>query len=77
MIFVPVPTAVPPHVPEYQCQLEFEPSEPPVNDKVVELPEHIINGFPVTDVAGEDNVPTVIVILTQDVVLAVPSALTQ
>ena len=75
-IEVPVPTNVPPQLPEYQFHTPPGPSEPPVNDKVV---APLQMGLRLADalVAGVDNVLTVTATETQAVVLQVPSALTK
>jgi hypothetical protein len=75
-IVAPVPTKVPPQLPEYQVQAAPEPNEPPATDKVVEFPEHI--GLTVADalVGAVEKVLRVTVTEAQLVVLQVPCALT-
>ncbi len=41
MTELPVPTNVPPQLPEYQFQSAPVPSEPPLTVSTLELPEHI------------------------------------
>ena len=72
----PVPTKVPPQLPEYHCQVALVPSTPPVMLNVVELPTHIGLGAADALAAAVDNVFTVTVTDTHVVVLQVPSART-
>ena len=71
----PVPAAVPPQLPVYQCQDAPVPSEPPTTDNVVEPPQV---GLVVAEmeVGAVEFVLTVTVSEAQVVVLHVPSALT-
>ncbi len=73
---VPVPSNVPPQLPEYQVQVAPDPSEPPVMLKVVDAPSQM--GSTVADalVAAVEFVFTITVTLAQVVVLQVPSART-
>lgn len=73
---LPVPTNIPPQLPEYQRQVAPVPSEPPEILRFVELPSQI--GFTDADalVAAVEFVLTVIMTLTHAVVLQVPSART-
>ena len=75
---LPVPSYVPPQLPEYHFQLAPPvPNEPPETDNVVGIPGQLIE-FPVAPVGADEFVLlTVTVIETQDVVLQVPSALTK
>jgi len=68
---VPVPALVPPHEPEYHCQLAPVPKEPPVSVSVVEPPVQIVE-VPVIPVGATDKVFTVTVTVAQVVVLHVP-----
>ena len=72
----PVPTSVPPQLPEYQVQAAPEPKEPPETDRVVALPEQ--TGLILADalVGAVENVFKVTVTDAQLVVLQVPTALT-
>jgi hypothetical protein len=74
-IVAPVPTKVPPQLPEYQVQAAPVPNDPPVTDNVVE-PLQI--GFMLADalVGSVDRVLTVTITDAQLVLLQVPSALT-
>ena len=72
---LPVPTSVPPQLPEYQFQAAPVPSEPPDTVKVVEPPQMGL-GFADALVGSVDNVFTVTVTEVQLVVLQVPTALT-
>jgi hypothetical protein len=74
---LPLPTAVPPHDPLYHCQLAPVPNEPPVTDKVVALPEHIVVAVAVAPAGAAESVFTVMVTCTQLVLLQVPSARTK
>lgn len=73
---VSVPINPAPQDVEYQFQIPFVPSEPPVNDKVVELPWHRVVDDELALIGASDNVLTVSVVLTQVVVLQAPSART-
>ena len=68
-------TYVPPHEPVYHIQLAGAPKLPPVTPRVV-LPPEQIGDVPDADVAGVDNVLTVIFAVAQVVVLHVPDAST-
>ena len=70
------PSYVPPQVPLYQLQTEPTPNDPPVSNKVVDDPEHIVDGVPDAIVAGVELVFNVILVLIQFVVLHNPSPLT-
>ena len=76
-IEAPVPTKVPPQLPEYQVQTAPVPNEPPDTDKVVGLPEQTGFIFADAPVGLVDDVLTVIVKEAQVVVLQVPSDLTK
>lgn len=71
----PVPTKVPPQLPEYQFQAAPVPNEPPLTDNVVE-PLHIGLELAVAPVGSVEGVFTVTVTGVQFVLLHVPSALT-
>ena len=61
-------------------QVQIAPSVlrlPPARLSVVEAPIHIVDGDELAKVAATDIGLTIIVVLTQVVVLHVPSALTQ
>jgi hypothetical protein len=73
---LPVPTKVPPQLPEYQVQFAPVPNEPPVTDNVVE-PEQIGLGLADALVAAVDALLIVTATETQVVVLHVPTALTK
>ena len=75
-MLVPVPTFVPPQLPEYQIQEEPVPNEPPDTDKVVLLPLHTGFGAADAEEAAVERVLIVTVIEAQGVVLQVPSART-
>lgn len=72
----PVPTSVPPQLPEYQVHAAPEPSEPPDTESVVGLPEQ--TGLTLADapVGAVEKVFTVTVTEAQLVVLHVPIART-
>jgi hypothetical protein len=76
VIELPVPTCVPPQLPEYQTQPAPVPSEPPTLVSVVEPPLQIGFVEEVMDVGATDRVFTVTVTLAQVVVLQVPTART-
>ena len=59
----PVPTAVPPHDPEYQCQVAPAVKDP-VTCNVVDLPEQI-GEVPVAETGFEGVAETFMVLLTQ------------
>jgi hypothetical protein len=71
----PVPTCVPPQLPEYQCHLEFNPSTPPVSVSVENDPDVIIDGDALAEVADVELTTTAA--LTQVVVVQAPCALTK
>lgn len=73
-ILLPVPTGVPPHDPLYHFQDAACPRLPPFTVSVVELPRQIVP-VPVIDVAGTEVSCTTMLILAQEVLLQVPSAL--
>jgi hypothetical protein len=75
-IELPVPTGVPPQLPEYQCHEAPVPNEPPVTVNVLEFPEHTGFGFAEAPVGAVDEVVTVTVTVAHVVLLQVPSALT-
>ena len=72
----PVPTKVPPQLPEYQFQEAPVPSEPPVTLSVVGLEEQIGLRLALAPVGAVDGVFTLTVTLAQAVVLQVPIAAT-
>ena len=74
-IELPVPTSVPPQLPEYQFQAAPVPSEPPDTDKVVEPPQ-IGLGVAEALVGAVDGALMVTATDAQVVVLHVPTALT-
>ena len=71
----PVPTKVPPQLPEYHFQLAPVPRLPPLTVRVV-LPPLQMVVVPVMPVAAVERLLTVTVALAHVVVLHVPSALT-
>jgi hypothetical protein len=73
---VPVPTGVPPQLPEYHCQVAPKPSEPPLSVKVDDCPAHIVAGDAVILVAGVDGVLTTTVTLCEAVCPQVVVAVT-
>ena len=75
-IDAPVPTTVPPQLPEYQVQVAPEPNEPPETLKVVGLPEQTGFTLAVAPVGAVDTVFTVTVNEAHAVVLQSPAALT-
>ncbi len=75
-IELPVPTNVPPQLPEYHVHTAPVPNEPPVTDNVV-APPQIGFGLAEALVGSVDAVLTVTVTLTHVVVLQVPTALTK
>ena len=74
---LPVPTKVPPQLPEYHRQVAPVPSEPPETLRFVELPAQIGFTDAVALVGFVDSVLTAIATLTHKVVLHVPSARTK
>lgn len=74
---LPLPTAVPPQEPLYHWKLAPVPSEPPVKDRVVPLPEQMVVGLALADAGAVESVFTVTVTEAQAVVLQVPSARTK
>jgi hypothetical protein len=72
----PVPTKVPPQLPEYHCQLAPVPNDPPVLDSVTDVPSQTTEEDVDAEVGAEDKVFTVIARLAHAVVLHVPSART-
>ena len=75
-MLVPEPTDVPPQLPEYHCHEAPLPNEPPDKLNVDELPEQIVAGLALAELAAEEFEFTVTVTSTQAVLLHVPSALT-
>jgi hypothetical protein len=73
-IEIPDPEIVTPQDELYQIQLAFVPNKPPVPDKVTEVPEHINVWLDITETGAIEFELTVIVVLTQEVVLLNPSA---
>jgi len=73
---LPVPTGVPPQLPEYQTQPAPVPSEPPTLVSAVGPPLQMGFVEAVMDVGATDSVFTVTVTLRQTVVLQVPTART-
>ena len=63
--------------PLYQFQSAEVPNNPPVIPRVVELPWQIVENTVVADIAETEVSFTVIILLTQIVVLHIPSALTK
>ncbi len=53
---VPVPTWVPPQLPEYQIHCAPVPNDPPVSVKVLDSPELIDGGLADAEVAAVDSV---------------------
>ena len=74
---VPIPSTIPPHEPEYQFQFPPVPKFPPVIPNVVDAPSQIVVWVAVIEDAGAEFVLTVIVMLTHEVVLHIPSARTK
>ena len=72
----PLPTAVPPQLPLYHCQLAAVPRLPPLTVSVTVPPEQIVVVLEVIEVGAEELVLELMVTDTQDVVLQVPSART-
>jgi hypothetical protein len=75
-IDAPVPTDTPPQLPLYQCHEAPVPRVPPFIVSVLELPEHIVDGEAVAEVAAVEFEFTFTVTETHVVVLHVPSART-
>ena len=73
---MPLPTGVPPHEPLYHFHDAPVPSKPPATVKVVVAPAQIVAGAAEADAGSVDKLFTVTVVVTQAVVLQVPSALT-
>lgn len=74
---VPVPTYVPPQLPLYHFQTAPAPKLPPDKDNVVEAPLQMVEDVAEIDTAGNDVSLTFMVVVTQAVVLHVPSARTK
>lgn len=74
---VPEPAVVPPHEPVYQYQFAPVPKLPPVNVNVEDVPGHIAEGDAEAEEAAIEPPLTIIVTLTQAVVLHNPSGLTK
>ncbi len=72
----PVPTVTPPHEAEYHLQIAPVPKEPPTTAKVADPPLQMVVP-PETLLAAADNVSTVTVVCTHDVVLHVPAIRTK
>ena len=72
----PLPTGVPPHELLYHCHDAPVPREPPDTDKVVASPTQMVEGAADAETGFVDKLFTVTVVVTQIVVLQVPSALT-
>ena len=68
---------VPPQEVEYQFQLAPAPKVPPATDNMLRFPGQTVAGEPIAAAGVVDKLSTRIVILTQLVVLQVPSALTK
>ena len=64
------------HEPEYHCQLEPVPSEPPVNVNTDVLFGQTASGVDSADVASVETVLSVTLVVTHVVLPHVPSALT-
>ena len=73
----PLPTAVPPQLPLYHCQLAPVPNAPPTTESVVLLPEQIVVAVAEAEVGSVELVLTVMVTETQAVLLQVPSTRTK
>ena len=73
----PVPTSVPPQDPLYHFQLALLPKVPPCRVSVTLLPVQIESAEVVIEVGAVERVFTFIALLTQAVVLHVPSARTK
>ena len=76
VMLVPLPADVPPHEPLYHWNEAPVPRLPPDNVSVDELPLGMSAGDADAPVGGIDCVLAVTVVLTQPVMLAVPSART-
>ena len=74
---LPLPTSVPAQEPLYQFQLAPVPSEPPVTDSVVLLPEQMVVAVAEAEAGAVESALTVTVTEAQAVVLQVPSARTK
>ena len=72
----PLPTAVPPQLPLYHCQLAPVPNVPPTTESVVEPPSQIVV-VPDIEEAATEGWLTVTVTETQAVKLHIPSARTK
>jgi len=75
-MLAPEPTDVPPQLPEYHCHEAPLPNEPPDKLNVDELPEQIVAGLALAELAAEEFEFTVTITSAQAVLLQVPSALT-
>ena len=67
---------VPPHDPVYQFQFEPVPRIPPDEFNVVAEPVHIVEGLADAELAAIETELTVTIVLTHEVELHIPSALT-
>ena len=77
LIDAPLPEDVPPHEPVYHCHVAPVPKVPPDSVKVIAMPGQTVSeGDPETNETAVDKAFTVIVALTQVVVLQVPCART-
>ena len=76
LIFAPVPTAVPPQLPEYHFQYAPVPSVPPVTDRVVESPAQIVVGLAAAEDGSVESVFILTGRFTHNVFPEQPSALT-
>lgn len=65
-----------PQLPSKSSQFAPRPSEPPLTVKVVEAPEHIVDGEAETDVGATEMLFIDTAVLTQLVVLHVPEPCT-
>ena len=65
-----------PHDPVYHTQVAPVPKEPPLTDNVDEEPGHIDDGVDEAELAGDDPVLSVTVVLTHVVLLQSPIAAT-
>lgn len=71
---LPVPIEVPPHEPLYHLQTALLPREPPVIPSETLLPLHTVEELMVAAVGAVEELLTLMVLLTQTVLLQVPSA---
>jgi hypothetical protein len=73
----PVPTKVPPQLPEYHTQDAPDPKAPPDTLNTLEPPPQSGLGLALAEEGGEDPEFTLTVTAAQPVVLQFPSALTK